>query len=346
MSGATSNAEEDTLEGTLVTHQLVEVPKPTNGQILCTSGSSESLERNTRIVSDRIVFVDNIPYFVSKEEFCDLMKEYAVRAPIIDVKFLKRTKGGSFAFLEFQNEEDGREAIESINQREFHAKNGKKVEIRASVAENPTESVSNKNLYVKGIPKHWDNDDLLKMFREYGTITHCRTLKKNEGATENTGVGFVHYQNCVDAARAIENMDDKPVDPTDESLGKLEVKWARAKRRGENRRRGGKKYKRNNREYDRRGPGWNRNMKNGNRGRGNRNNRNNGYYQMNNSNEEIWAKMVELMQNMSMWQTNSYNPNFMWQQSYPQQNNGQPQPNAGIDTSSQQPFLHPFERQL
>lgn len=217
--------------------------------------------------------------------------------------------------------------MNQLTNESLKPKTGKKLEIRASVAENPTESVSNKNLYVKGIPKFWDNDDLLKRFREFGTITHCRTLKKNESATENTGVGFVHFQNCVDAARAIENMDEKPIDPSDVSLGNLEVKWARAKRRSDNRRRGGKKYKRNGRDYNQRGhPGsWNRNMKNGSRGaRGNRNNRNN-YYQMNNSNEEIWAKMVELMQNMSMWQTNSYNPNFMWQQSYPQQQNGQQQ---------------------
>jgi len=311
-----------------VKHTLVEVPKPRNGKILCTEGTSENLERTTRVVSDRVIFVDNISDALSKEEFVEIVRQCAVRGPIVDIKFLKRTKGGSFAFIEFENEEDGREAVQTLNKKEFTTDSGKVLELRASIAENPHEAVSNKNLYVKGIPRHWTNEDLKNRFQEYGNITHCRVLKQPGSPNENTGVGFVHFQTSVDAAGAIEGVDERPVDASDPSLGALQVKWARAKKPRTHR---GKKKRKGGRGYDRGVPNWGgrgRNSQpNWNRGRGNMRGRNQWMYP---PNEEVWHKMVELMQNMSMWQSNPYN-NMMWQhqqQTYPT-GQGQHTNNAG-----------------
>jgi len=356
------------------THSLVEVPAPQNGKVLSSAGTSANLTRNTRVVSDRIIFVDNIADSISQEEFVDMMSEYAVRGPIVDIKFLTRTKGSSFAFVEFTNEPDGKAAILALNKKDFTTNSGKVLELRASKAENPTETVSNKNLYVKGLPRHWSNDDLKRRFRGYGSISHCRTLKRPGSSNENTGVGFVHFFNSLDAAKAIEEVDDQPADPSDPQSNILEVKFARAKKPRQRRqtKRGGKGGRGMVNDYNRThmGPQWNNfgrgtGMRGGGRGRNMRGGPGRGGYggmpnadslmmnspdaRMMNSpdasyppNEgndtQVWAKMVEIMQNMggllttpqtnqptrSMWQNpyNMYGGNYQNYGGYPRNNNG------------------------
>lgn len=324
------------------THQLVEVVSPDAGVVLSSDGCSSNLTRNTRVVSDRVVFVDNIADSVSKEEFVNLIKEYASRGPIVDVRFLQRTKGGSFAFVEFQKEEDGRDAMAALNNRNFPTSDGKVMELRASKAENPTEMVSNKNLYVRGIPTNWTQDDLKDRFRGFGTISHCRTLKRPGSENENTGVGFVHFFHAVDAAKAIEGIDGELVDPEDPNSGALEVKFARAKKprqRNNNnrrRRRGGRG--RHGGDYGGRAvPNWNfgqRRAGMGGRGRNNmRGNRNGNWNMYGPPNEEVWAKMVEIMQKMSFWQQNPYTNTAaanIYGQNY-QQYNYNPNVNDSVD---------------
>lgn len=292
------------------THQLVEVVSPNAGVVLSAEGDSANLTRNTRVVSDKVIFVDNIADSMSKEEFVDLVKQYSKRGPIVDVRFLRRTKGGSFAFIEFDNEEDGREAISALNTKDFTTNSGKVLELRASKAENPTETVSNKNLYVRGIPKHWTNEDLKKRFRGFGSISHCRTLKKPGNEEENTGVGFVHFFHAIDAAKAIEGVEDQLVDPEDASSGTLEVKFARAKKPRQRNRRRRMRRSRGNGDFGP-VPNWNfggrpRNGGMRGHGRGGMQRNRAGNWGMYPPNEEIWAKMVEVMQNMSMWQQNPY----------------------------------------
>lgn len=286
---------------------------PNAGVVLSSEGDSASLTRNTRVVSDRVIFVDNIPDSLCKDEFLELVKQYAQRGPIVDVRFLRRTKGGSFAFIEFEVEEDGRDAILGMNNKEFENTTGKELDLKATKAENPTEIVSNKNLYVRGIPRDWKNEDLKKRFLGFGEISHCRTLKKPGNDNENTGVGFVHFFAAIDAAKAIEGIDEQLVDSNDESLGCLEVKFARAKTpRQRNRRRRNRRGGRGGGDYGRAVPNWNfgRQRNGGMRGHGGRGmrggNRGLGGWNMYPPNEEMWAKMVEVMQNMSLWQQNPY----------------------------------------
>merc|ERR1712079_627607 len=106
------------------THQLVEVQVPNCGVVLSSDGRSANLIRDTRVVSDKVVYVDNIADSMNKPQFVQMVKEYAKRGPVVDVKFLQRTKGGSYAFVEFEAEEDGREAIAGLNTRKFTTSEG------------------------------------------------------------------------------------------------------------------------------------------------------------------------------------------------------------------------------
>jgi len=304
------------------THQLVEVVAPNAGVVLSSEGDSANLTRNTRVVSDRIIFIDNIADGFLKEDFIHIVKQYATRGPIVDVRFLSRTKGGSFAFVEFEVEEDGRDAIAGINCKEYENPSGKFLDLKATKAENPSETVSNKNLYVRGIPRNWTNEDLKARFEGFGSISHVRTLKKAGNDSENTGVGFVHFFVAIDAAKAIEGVDEQLVDPNDESLGRLEVKFARAKTtRQRNRRRRHRRPGGGRGEYGV-APNWNFGRQGGRGGgrgghggmRGGRNGAGGGWNMGQNGsldqyppNEEMWARMVEVMQNMSLWQQNPYN---------------------------------------
>jgi len=323
--------------------------------VLSVEGESSNLKRSTREVADRIIFVDNIADSMSKAEFVKLVRQYAVQGPIVDIKFVQRTKGGAFAFVEFQEDQDGINAVKGLNNKDFATNSGQVEKLRASKAENPSELHSKRNIYVKKIPHTWTNDDLKERFKKFGAISHCRTLKKPGNSKENTGVGFVHFVEPMEAARAIEVMDNSLIDPEDEKSGHLEVKFARAKKSDS---RGAKKSSKRkgkkNRDFNQHGiPNWGRGrgMPNWGRGRDPRTQRGNqrgrGYSVY--SNEEIWQRMISEFKLMQVLQTpylNSQNFNQPpsnypgWNQHQYNQYQSPAPRRLGNQNSSSGPFLN------
>jgi polyadenylate-binding protein len=59
------------------------------------------------------------------------------------------------------------------------------------------------NLYVRGFPDSMDNEDIKKIFREYGDITSVLVMPSTEGK-----YGFVCFANSDSAREALETLNN------------------------------------------------------------------------------------------------------------------------------------------
>lgn len=107
------------------------------------------------------------------------------------------------------------------------------------------------NVYVAGIPRRINEDDLKRVFEKYGTILDIKVIK--DPATNNSkGFAYILFDKVDDAQNAIANLDNQRV------FNDWSLRVERAKRavayqveqpsslkveiRGDDRRRWGKQY--------------------------------------------------------------------------------------------------------
>merc|ERR1712139_403525 len=61
------------------------------------------------------------------------------------------------------------------------------------------------NLYVKNMPRSWDDAKIKEVFAEYGTVTSTMVQKDPKGRT----FAFVNYEDCEMAKKAVEALEGK-----------------------------------------------------------------------------------------------------------------------------------------
>lgn len=64
------------------------------------------------------------------------------------------------------------------------------------------------NCYVKNIPSQWTDEDLHKEFAAFGNVLSA-VIMKDQGAELNRGFGFVNYEDCEGAHKAVEELNGK-----------------------------------------------------------------------------------------------------------------------------------------
>lgn len=63
------------------------------------------------------------------------------------------------------------------------------------------------NLFVRGLPFDWSEQDLVTLFGTYGTLTSVRLVRHNTKKS-SLGYGFVRYERVEDAAKAIHALNE------------------------------------------------------------------------------------------------------------------------------------------
>jgi len=159
-------------------------------------GTSKAMTRERHSVSDRVIFVDNLPTFIDKNKLIELFIQFG---EILDVKLMKHKTGleTGYGFVEFAQEKNGKKAIKELHWKVFEGRN-----IRVSRAKPPTSKVSETNLYVENVPIEWTENMLMSYFSKICEINSARILKnRNE---ESCGIGFVHCVSHDEAKKALE----------------------------------------------------------------------------------------------------------------------------------------------
>ena len=147
---------------------------------------------------------------------------------ILSCKIATDVSGQSkgYGFVQFDNEESAQNAIDKLNGMLI---NDKQVYVghflRKQDRENALSKTKFNNVYVKNLSESMTDDDLKKIFEEYGTITSAVVMRDADGKSKC--FGFVNFENPDDAAKAVEALNGKKFDDKEWYVGKAQKKSER-----------------------------------------------------------------------------------------------------------------------
>ena len=131
-----------------------------------------------------------------------------------------------YGFVQFENEESAKNAIDKLNGMLM---NDKQVYVGHFLCKQERDIALNKtifnNVYVKNLSESTTEEDLKKIFGEYGTITSAVVMRDGDGKSKC--FGFVNFENAAAAAKAVEALNGKIVDDKDWYVGKAQKKYER-----------------------------------------------------------------------------------------------------------------------
>ena len=147
---------------------------------------------------------------------------------ILSCKIATDANGQSkgFGFVQFDAEDAAQKAIEKLNGMLI---NDKQVYVGHFVRKQERDINTSKtkfnNVYVKNLSETTTDDELLKVFGEYGPITSAVVMRDADGKSKC--FGFVNFENADDAANAVESLNGKKFDDKEWYVGKAQKKSER-----------------------------------------------------------------------------------------------------------------------
>ena len=149
--------------------------------------------------------------------FNTFIKYGDVRSSKLMIDIMGESKG--FGFISYYRKEDSESAYEHLNNTELGGKN-----IKINYLEKGRHhAVKRNNIYVKEIPKkNFSDNELKKLFENFGKINSALVLKDEKG--ESKGFGFVCFEKPEDAEKAQKEMNGKKI--FDNVENKLYVSFA------------------------------------------------------------------------------------------------------------------------
>merc|ERR1719224_47172 len=165
------------------------------------------------------IFVKNLDESVTED---DMKEQFGGFGEITSLALMSNEEGKSkgFAFINFQDMETAKNAVEAKNGQEFKGKvmfvgrAQKKSERMAELKEkfdkikqeriNKYQGV---NLYVKNLDESLDDETFQKAFEQYGQVTSCRVMRDDK--QNGKGFGFVCYTTPEEATKAVTEMNGK-----------------------------------------------------------------------------------------------------------------------------------------
>ncbi|XP_019878166.2 sex-lethal homolog isoform X2 [Aethina tumida] len=164
------------------------------------SGDSGSTFDKTKLI------VNYIPQYAMEE---DLAQIFTPIGRVENIKIMRDFKTGysyGFGFVKYYNAEDAAKAIQLINGMTFRNKR-----LKVSYSRPPGTDMKDSNLYITNLPKDVTEQDVDKLFREFGEIVQ-RTVLKDKVTGLPRGVAFVRFSKGEEAQAAISHLDGKQLD--------------------------------------------------------------------------------------------------------------------------------------
>ncbi|XP_021897497.1 polyadenylate-binding protein 4-like [Carica papaya] len=171
------------------------------------------------------IFIKNLDKAIDNKALHDTFSTFG---NILSCKVATDPSGQSkgYGFVQFDNEESAKNAIDKLNGMLL---NEKQVFVGPFLRKQERESASDKvkfnNVYVKNLSESTTDEDLNKIFGEYGTITSAVVMRDGDGKSKC--FGFVNFENPEDAAQAVEALNGKKIDDKEWYVGKAQKKSER-----------------------------------------------------------------------------------------------------------------------
>ncbi|KAI7735836.1 hypothetical protein M8C21_009751 [Ambrosia artemisiifolia] len=147
---------------------------------------------------------------------------------IISCKIAMDSTGQSkgYGFVQYDSEEAAQKAIEKLNGMLL---NDKQVYVGPFLRKQERDMAVDKskftNIYVKNLSESTTDEDLNKIFSEYGTVTSAIVMKDADGNSKC--FGFVNFESADDAAKAVDALNGQKFDNKEWYVGKAQKKQER-----------------------------------------------------------------------------------------------------------------------
>ncbi|XP_051150812.1 polyadenylate-binding protein 2-like [Andrographis paniculata] len=171
------------------------------------------------------IFIKNLDKTIDNKALHDTFSSFG---NILSCKVATDQNGQSkgYGFVQFDHEESAQNAIDKLNGMLI---NDKQVYVGHFLRKQERDIASNKtrfnNVYVKNLAESTTDDELNKIFGEYGIITSCIVMRDADGKSKC--FGFVNFENADDAAKAVEALNGKKFDEKEWYVGKAQKKLER-----------------------------------------------------------------------------------------------------------------------
>merc|ERR1719352_21922 len=149
------------------------------------------------------IFVKNLDSNIDNKALYDT---FSLFGNILSCKVACESDGKSkgYGFVHFESEDSAKQAIERVNGMQIGEKTVT-VEKYLKTTERDSEPKDFTNLYVKNMPRSWDEAKIKEVFEEYGKVTSTLVQKDPKGRS----FAFVNYEEADSAKKAIEALEGK-----------------------------------------------------------------------------------------------------------------------------------------
>lgn len=171
------------------------------------------------------IFIKNLDKAIDNKALYDT---FSVFGAILSCKIAMDQNGNSkgYGFVQFEKDDSAQIAIEKLNGMLL---NDKQVFVgpflRKQDRDNTVYNVKFNNVFVKNFSEATTEDDLKRIFGEFGPITSAVVMREGDGKSKC--FGFVNFENSEDAAHAVESLNGKKFDDKEWYVGKAQKKSER-----------------------------------------------------------------------------------------------------------------------
>ncbi|CAI0445896.1 unnamed protein product [Linum tenue] len=171
------------------------------------------------------IFIKNLDKGIDHKA---LHETFSAFGNILSCKVATDSSGQSkgYGFVQFDTEEAAQKAIEKLNGMLI---NDKQVFVGPFLRKQERDSSNDRskfnNVFVKNLGDNTTDDDLKNAFGEFGPITSAVIMRDAEGKSKC--FGFVNFESCDDAARAVDALNGKKFDDKEWYVAKAQKKSER-----------------------------------------------------------------------------------------------------------------------
>jgi RNA recognition motif-containing protein len=178
----------------------MEQPLQSNQSNVNTMNSASSMSDDQSMIDKTNLIINYLPPTMSEGTLATLFSPYGSLERCKIVVDLHTLRSRGYGFVKYDNPVSAERALSALNGYEL---NGKRLKV--AFARKQSKDIQNANLYITNIPLHYSDNDLYKLFAEFGQIIECRVLMDQHG--KSRGVGFVRMDTHHHAIAAIQARD-------------------------------------------------------------------------------------------------------------------------------------------
>ncbi|XP_022896122.1 polyadenylate-binding protein 8-like [Olea europaea var. sylvestris] len=183
--------------------------------------SYSNRDSSSRRNSAANIFVKNLDIAIDNKVLYEIFSLFGnVVSSKVETDVSGQSKG--YGFVQYDTEEAAQKAIEQNGM----LLNGKEVYVGHFVSKQERENKTNfTNVFVKNMSESITEEDMKKIFGEFGSITSMVVMRDEDGNSKC--FGFVNFENAADAAKCVESLNGKKFDDKEWYVGRAKKKSER-----------------------------------------------------------------------------------------------------------------------